>query len=213
ENPEIVAYTKPELTVDTSVFEGAGCPLDSTSSYCYLEEGPLVELGCRRISAPDSLLGGLDPSYPIAKCGGVGISILAQPAIYEVGYMLRSGVGYVVYRDNAFQLVSSERELRKLYAPIDSPEEALSYALAATGYFAFFDTEISSKYEYLTDRIENTHVKRTNDGYLVLLYDYIPCGCGRHGTFAVDVYIRQSGKIEITWEEMVYRDENMRCYD
>lgn len=213
ENPEIIAHQKPDLIVDTDIFKQAGCHFDTGSKSCDVKAGPLAKFRCLGISAPDPLLGGLDPAYPIADCSGIGSSWLARPCLYETGCMVQVGVGYVVFRDNEFHLVSSERELRNLYAPIDSPEEALSYALAATGYFALYDTEISNKYEYLVDRIENTHVIETWDGYLVNLFDYPACGCGQHGTFTTDIYVRRSGQIEKLNQELVYRDISKICYD
>ena len=106
----------------------------------------------------------------------------------------------VLLRDGEFQLTGLIPELQAVFAPVESANEALSYALAATGLYARYGIEThecTSVDCYLADTIEDTHVDETEGGYVVHLFsDYEPpCGCGTHITCAVRVSVTREGQI------------------
>jgi hypothetical protein len=114
-----------------------------------------------------------------------------------------------------------ESELRELYAPIESEDEALSYALAATGYQARnFTTDLPrhaypapGEVDYFVNELEDTHVTKSQEGYRVRLYDYTWCGCGHHETYAMDVLVTASGVISTTKGAPVYQLRPSACFD
>ncbi len=71
-------------------------------------------------------------------------------------------------------------EIRARYAPIESEDEALSYALAATGYQAAYDLEktfcndVYLDYIAQVPQIEETHVERLENSYRIYLFTTDP---------------------------------------
>lgn len=132
---------------------------------------------CDSISSPNPLWGGLEPSYPIARCAILHWSlrnITNREFFYASdGGMLRPSYRYVVYKEGGLQEIHTIAELQALYAPITSANEALSYAMVATGLEADFRDKLEEdleRYHFYVLKLENTYVKPTNDGYQVLLY-------------------------------------------
>ena len=97
-------------------------------------------------------------------------------------------------------------ELAKLFAPIETPEEALSYAIATTGLSAVYDTDLPRSYRFLVDKIEDTHVAQTSTGYEVFLYDDYLCGCGPHTVSLVKVQVTTEGKVSLMEPVPVFQD-------
>jgi len=222
DHTETIRHPKPDLSVDDSLLADLGCPVvdgESNRRRCSFDEMPsaLAALRCESAGSPDPLLGGLEPSYPMAVC------TVARHYLYRTACMVDVGVGYVIERRGKYERIVSESKLRAVYAPIESEEEALSYALAATGLAAHYDTGgqrelgvhnlISPGYEYFVEHLENTHVTETQDGYLVYLFDYRLCGCGQHETVANTVHVTRSGRVRRTHAELVYRDLGKICVD
>jgi hypothetical protein len=215
------------LMVDFSVFEAAGCPSDEYGRMYCEGDSPLAALGCDRIREPTELLGGLAPSYPIALCfiepfRNPDESELADDRMPAEGeYFYRTGglypifVRYVLFGDDQFRLVKTEEEFRGIFSPIDSPDEALSYALAVTNLSAYYDLEFNPDYEYFVNELEDTYVDVVEDGYIVHLYRYQVFGCGPHNTSAVDLLVTHQGFVEEVAREAVYKDpsEDDLCVD
>ncbi|CAG0927891.1 hypothetical protein TFLX_00677 [Thermoflexales bacterium] len=106
-----------------------------------------------------------------------------------------------MFKDNAFHLLSTSDNLRATFAPIESTEEALSYALVATDLMALYDLPSKLKgrpYAYLVNELEETHVEYAPEGYVVHLYAHPEpgCGCGFHVTAAVDVIVTEAGAVK-----------------
>jgi hypothetical protein len=87
-----------------------------------------------------------------------------------------------VEQDGVSRMIRTQEELRDLFAPIESAEEALSYAMMATGYEAKYAPEDyrlavpdncdpgPQFYHYYTDVLEDTHVTEVINGYHVYLF-------------------------------------------
>jgi hypothetical protein len=213
--PSFVNHTPPELTVDFEPFEDSGCPLDRYNFRRCEADSPLAALGCDEIRQVD-LLGGLDPPYPIAECLS---SLYNGPE--ERDYLFRRGcmepvaVRYVVWREDEFHLIETDDELRALFAPIETAEEALSFALAVQGSLSarYGLTYQPESTKYLAGRIQDTHVESLPDGYLVHLFYREYCGCSYHETAAVDVHVTEQGYLEEVKRQAVYRDLLEMCID
>lgn len=192
---QIVEHPDPGLKVDHSYFSGQGCFNDlSCSPEGFIQPDPPITM----IRKPSDLLGGLSPALPLA----VGSTVLYQDegeivAVYANRCMRNQYIRYLVRSNDQTLLVDSIEEMAMLYAPIDSPQEALSYAIATTGYAALFDLEQIKKPTLYTDVIEESHVEEVSGGYIVHLFNDYLCGCGPHVVQSVAVTVLQDGTIQI----------------
>ena len=199
--PEFINHTPPNLAVSMDAFS------DNTL---------LADFGCDEIQAPSNLLGGLDPSYPIAICANQYIpgegteeleaQIESGQFFYYTGGLFGSYVRYIVYQNGEFVLLNTEEDLRKLFAPIESPDEALSYVLAVKRLSAAYGLAYDPAYKYEVDIIEDTYVTPESDGHLVHLFFDQVFGCGPHWTSDVDVYVSADGIIEQRNSRQLFRD-------
>jgi hypothetical protein len=223
--PKVINHNPPSLSVSFSKFQEIACPLDE-NGYLNCDSGhPLSALDCDDIFAPPSLFGGLDPAYPFAICQIDAIygnssdetkaEIDAGEYFYYEGGLSGKYIRYIVFRNDEFLLLKSEKEFREVYAPIESPEEALSYVLAVTNLSASYGIVLDPASEYETNTIEDTFVTATSDGYDLLLYYYAAYGCGPHWTSAVLVHISREGIIQELSQTNVFRDPNLDdvCFD
>jgi hypothetical protein len=203
--PEIINHPPPNLTAPSmDVFSNELLPVD---------------FGCTEIQAPSSLVGGLTPSYPIAVCSiqypsGEGTEELTTEIesgqyFYYTGGLFGTFVRYIVYQNGEFVLLKTEDEFRKVFAPIESPQEALSYVVAVKNLSASYGIQYFPDLVYEVDTIEDTYVLPDADGYLVhLFYDQV-FGCGPHWTSEVDVHVSLDGSIEERGGRALFRDPNL----
>ena len=211
--PEIVHYPKPDLKVNGNAFQKAGClPGDYNRLDCSSIPS-IAALECDQIYRTGDLLGGLDPNLPLAQCEYAPYRHEQYDLeSFEGTYLFNSGcsmaflVRYLVPQGDGFTLVHNQDELAEIFAPIETPEEALSYAIAATGLTAVYDTDLPRSYRFLVDKIEDTHVDQTSAGYEVFLYDDYLCGCGPHTVSLVKVQVTPEGKVSLMNPVPVYED-------
>ncbi len=208
----------PTAAIENSPFDQSSCPVDDSGRNVCPSDSPLGQLGCEWIAAPDEALSDLEPPYPINICwlrGYGGQFLTSEEYIYRTGCMLPQYARYVVQRQGQFVLLGSLPELQEAYAPISSEQEALSYALAATGLQAFVDFEAPPNYRYFVESVKDSQAILTDQGYLVNLYDYQLCGCGPHTTFAVEVLIKVNGSVEETSRTPAFEDpeQDSLCID
>lgn len=193
---EIIEHTPPDLKMDNNYFSQQGCFTDlNCSPEGFQQPDPPVTI----IRKPSDMLGGLTPSLPIA----VGSTVLYRdepeiPAVYANRCMRNQFIRYLVRIDNETILVDSVESMARLYAPIDSSEEALSYAIATTGYSALYDLSSIKKPVVYSDPLEETHVQQAEGGYIVHLFDTYLCGCGPHITQSIDVTVYTDGTIALS---------------
>jgi len=203
---QFITYPRPDLRVDYSVFESAGCIVDGLRLFCE-ESDSVSELGCDEIEQ-NPLYGGLDPAYPIAMCLFDDELSAGKDSFFHVGgFLSMKSVQYVVYENGRFSLIANIQTLQSLFAPIETEQEALSYALVTndlTPYFSFYH---DPTYRYLVDRIEGTHVERYGDDFLVHTFEADVPGCGEyHAAAAVDILITRSGQVEILSQLDVFQN-------
>ncbi len=218
---KVTNHPKPDLKVDTEIFTNAGCPLNKYGYQGCLDNSPLASLGCDSILEPTNLLGALQPSYPLILCLVEPVGTAITQMVNDGNYFVNIGcqrpmfVRYVIFQNNEYQLIKNEQEFREVFNPIESPNEALSYALAVTGLSAYYGLEEDTGYRYFVDLIEDTHVVETERGYEVLLYKYIACGCGPHTTSAVSILVTPQGQLNQIDMMLVFEDpkEDKLCID
>jgi hypothetical protein len=214
--PKIVNHPAPDLKVDFTPFENAGCPLNDSGYTHICEEGSvLYNLECDRLSSVPDEFGGLSPAYPMAICTYVpyGRDDVAEPwntpaseYFYNVGGPMPMLVRYVIFVNGEFQLIKNPDEFRAVFAPVDSPDEALSFALALADVYAEFDMVFLPGYRYEVKTLEETYVETTGDGYLVHGFDYQFFGCGPHYYYAVDIMVTPDGRVQENSRTKIYRN-------
>ena len=167
------------------------------------------QLGCSWIEDPNPGLKDLEPQNPLNLCwviGAGGQRLPAEEYVYRKGCMLPQYARFVVQQSGEFVLLKSRDDLQKAYAPITSEKEALSYALAATGFQAISGFGAPPNYRYFIDQVKDSGAVLTDQGYLVNLYDYRLCGCGPHTTFAVDILVKADGTVDEIGRTPAYED-------
>ncbi len=215
--PKVINHAAPALTVDTGPFDRAGC--EKISGYWRCPEGtPLKELGCDFIEASE-LLGGLSPTYPLVVCKTRQMPSADGPQmqtyLYNSGCLVKDLARLVVYKEGQFQLIRNLDELKAAFAPLDSPDEALSYALAATGLTPVYGIKVESGYRYFVSSLEDTHVVTGSDGYHVNLYRKQICGCGPHTFYKTEVIVDKDGNLKMSERQSILENpaEDGRCVD
>lgn len=217
--PKIINHPPPpNIPVAFDEFTNAGCPAGTSDQPCGADTA-LADFGCSDILIPSNFIGGLNPPYPIALCQidlrsgttspEIESEIDAGEYIYPLGGLSGSFIRYVVFQDGEYRLLKTEDEFRTMYAPIESPEEALSYVLAVTRYSASYGMEYDPTMKYEVRTLEDTYVTSESDGYILHLYFHQFYGCGPHWTSAVDVHISFEGIIREIGQTQVFRDPTL----
>ena len=179
-----------------------------------MSEPTRAALGCDEIQAPPGLLGGLDPSYPIATCLMIPNQMNAETQadiekglyFFYTGGLFGSYTRYVILQDGEFRLLKSEEDFRAVYAPVETPEEALSYVLAVTNLSAYYGLAYDSAHKYEVNRIEDTYVISESDGYRLHLYHEKVFGCGPHWISQVEMHVSTEGVIQEIGGKPIFRD-------
>lgn len=204
-HPTVIHHKAPDSKVETDWIEKAGCPLNEYSSGLYSgtcsSDSPLLKMGCDSITV-DDLLGGLP--YPMVTCENSNLMPLGNDYSQIGCYLSQRTVSLLTFRDGTYQFIGA-KDVKAMSVPIESQEEALSYVLSTTKYYARYDIEIESYYEYYVDKIEATFIEETPKGYhLHLFSEPDPCGCDNHYTDAVDIIVDRNGDITIADSQRIY---------
>jgi hypothetical protein len=214
--PQVINHPKPDLAGDIQPFVDAGCSGENLYVMECATDSPLRELGCDFLRAT-MLSGGLDPAYPVAICVRRESSgEPPDPSFFKMtGCLMPLYQAVVIAVDGEFRLVSDPDDYPAYFEPIESEDEALSYAQLVTGLDAVFGREAvqESSYIYRVDQLEDTHVVKTDDGYVVNLFSGAEplCGCGTHTFYQRDVLVRPDGQVEIIQSTPLYDLE--ACFD
>ncbi len=200
----IVEATPPALSVDNSFFESKGC-FDSPD--CLPESFQLIDFPIEVLEPVNESLGGLSPAVPMAMAVNNSPYFLGDDNFtYSQHCLVSRYTRYIVYADEGYQLLDTRSKLAAFYTPVDSPLEAYSFAIAATGYRPLYNIAEDETIFYEAKVIEDSHVDESNDGYVVHLFDNFMCGCGPHYTKAIDVTVHTDGTLEISEPLNVFRN-------
>ena len=200
----VIEHSAPELTVDNAYFKDLGC---FQSVDCLPEEFTNRPYPVQSIYQVSDLLGGLRPELPIAIAGNVTFYDEEKvPSVYSQNCMASFAVRYLIVVDGQMRLVDSYEGMREIYAPIENEDEALSYAVALTGYSAYYDIKSNSDYKILAKPLEETYSRFDGEVFTVHLFNDFLCGCGPHITESVDVTVTQDGEISLSEPLDAFRD-------
>ena len=172
----------------------------------------LIALGCDEIRGPRFYLGGLQPPYAVMEC----IHESSEPPNREY-FRQQPGLdtryrSYAIFQDGKYRLIIKKSEFKASFAPVESTDEAISYAMAMTSLSARYDIDPNANVDYLVDVIEETHAEETSDGYLVHLFDWDhKMGCDIHSFYAVKVLVTRDGEVHEVKRQEIYRSYS--CFD
>jgi len=204
---QVAPVTNP---VDKTPFQNVGCTWQSDNFAVCEEEGVFKKMGCDSISSTSDFLSLLSPALPMVVCNYN--PYLQDPVdetaegIYNQGCRMPMLVRLIVYQDGNYQLIQNASGLQSFYAPIESPNEALAYAIAATGNQPLYNYDSSLDYRYLIKELPETKVEEVTGGYEVLLYDYQFCGCGPHTYSIVKINVQVDGTLTVSDPIPAYED-------
>ena len=172
----------------------------------------LIALGCDEMHGTRFYAGGLQPAYGVMECIHAGEEppdreYFKQPAGMDTRFR-----SLAVFQEGEYRLIIKKSEFRDIFAPVESAEEALSYAMAMTSLSARFDINPDEEVEYLVDVIAETHAEEIPGGYLVYLFDSDrKMGCDIHSFYAVKVLVTRDGQVNEMERQEIYRSE--ACFD
>lgn len=213
--PNFINHTPPSYSVDFTPIRSLQCPIPGATSSDCDPNNPYASLGCDEIQEPSFLLGALNPSFPIALCFVVPSERPDHQEPQPDSYFFRQGglrgeyARYLIHRNNQFQVLENANEFKTMFAPIESPDEAIGYAIAVTGLDAVYGLKYEPEYIYSTNTIEDTFALPDGDGYLVRLYHFREFGCGPHEMVAFDLHVSHDGTIQEVGRQAIYRDPKM----
>jgi hypothetical protein len=212
--PEFVNTQAPALSMDLTPFQDAGCKSDEQGALrCPPNLPPFDQFGCSEILDASPLLGGLTPAAPLMRCIRDQIpdqEMSPDLYLFNQGCLVGSYVSYVAYRDGQFILIKNRADLKAAFGPVESADEALSYAQAATGFKALYGLK-NENMRYLAEKIADTQVQLEENQYRVTLYSFKTCGCGPHAMSLRLVFVKFSGDVDTydplpVWEDPTQDD-------
>jgi hypothetical protein len=115
-------------------------------------------------------------------------------------------VRYVIAVEGEFRLVKNADEFQAVFAPVESADEALSFAISLANVYALYGLKVDWKYRYTVSALEDTYVDTTEGGYIVHAFDYQFFGCGLHYYYAVDVKVKSDGNVAELTRTKIYRN-------
>ena len=128
-------------------------------------------------------LGGLNPKIEMAEVSSRNLEdndCLNRNNLNEINEMCEFCVDLVVKKNGKFILVKSDNDLKKLFAPIDNEEEAISYVSIITGTYPMYDFEQIKDMKYLVSHFNKTYASRQKAGFETVTFDYDIFCCPPH---------------------------------
>jgi hypothetical protein len=207
QHPTVINYPPLDWSINGQRLKETGCT-------GRLQEAcpDLVALGCDEINAPRFFLGGLQPPYPVMECIHENGELPNKDYFKQVPGLDTRYRSFVIYQNGLYKLLINKSEFREIFAPVESTDEAISYAMAMTSLGARSDIDPDANVEYLVDKIEETHAEKTPDGYLVYLFDWShKMGCDTHPFYAVKILVTPEGGVHEVDRQEIYR--SYACFD
>ena len=179
-----------------------------TADYSFLQKRFKV----RELWKAPNYLGGLNPSYPIALA--YQDFEVAKDTDWASNGLILSFAKIIIKKDNNYIFIANRAELKSVYAPITSKQEALSYSILYTRFFPVFDPEFfKSSYTYYGDEPTISYINQRGDNYYVHLFSYTTFGC-EHPYYSIIVKVSKVGNVEIQSKTKAFQDPNNHlCVD
>ncbi len=172
--------------------------------------------GCFEIKNVSSELYALTPALPIVECLYLtkdDSALEDDLGIVREGCMMPIYRRFIVGQGTDSRIISSAEQFRLMFAPVQSKEEALAFAVALTDSFALYDTTVPEGYFKTASQVTPTYAEDTKEGYAVHLFEIQSCGCGSHPYYAVDYLVTGDGNVTETHREEVFNSNYSICVD
>ncbi len=200
--PRFINHPQPDTSTSIGAFTFGGC--DEASGLCP-PDSPVGQLGCQKVVARD-LAGGLTPPVPAAWCL-VEVGQPANPDVFQyIPYPNPHHRSIVLYNEGQYYLVSDPASLQALYAPIETPTEALSLSMLLTTADPGYGQGVLPKAQYLVGTIEDTHVASYPDYYQVNLFSSEPTAACERTTYQNIVRVTRQGQVILLSKEALYTE-------
>jgi hypothetical protein len=219
---ENIVTSEPPTVEPTDLFpfQNIGCTWQG-KVYADCPEGSIPKkMGCDSLSKPSRFLGLLASESQMLICSyfphlHTEPDKLEAKGLYVRGCKALSKERLLVYSDGDYLLIRDLEDLRYNFTPINNSDQALGYAIAATGFTARYDFEDLKNYRILTDNLEETSVTPVSDGFEIFLYHQELCGCGPHTTFMQKVKVTTTGDVDLiaSIEAFENPEEDNLCVD
>ena len=189
------AATKFDAHVDREPLLKLGCKVTGDALVCGTPSTAKGDgITCGEYSSPRILLGGLTPKVAITGCDTIGRGLEIK-GVYRSGCRLATWHRYVVADGKKLDLIDTKDAFVKRFAPVETPAEALAFAVALTDSKALFKIDLPPNAVVSLKTIDPTSVTPVADGFKVRLYGYQFCGCGPHNFLAIDYLVTRAGEI------------------
>lgn len=201
-----------EIENDSNGFIDAGCLAEDYNLNCDslgLEE----RFGCMRIVNASQELENLSPQLPVVECLYLGKESGGFQGILREGCMMPLFRKYIAKQGEEIKLIESIDDFRSEFAPVETKEEALAFAIALTSSLPRYDTSVPEGYFLVSPAIVPTYANETEEGYIVHLFDSELCGCGTHPYYAVDYLVSRDGNVTELSREEVFNSTRQVCFD
>lgn len=220
-NTSVVEITPPVVEPqDLSPFQNIGCVWQNDNYAICPKDSIPNKMGCDSLSTAPEFLGLLDQKKQFVVCSYVqnlsNIGDDPEPkSLWKDGCknIIRQRV--LTYDEGDYLLIRDIEDLKYYFSPISNPDQALGYAITATGYSPRFDLENLKGYRILTDQLQETNVAMVNNGYEMSLFSNQLCGCGPHTTYQIKVKVTSNGDILLIDSIPAFEnpDEDHLCVD
>ncbi|MBP7737553.1 MAG: hypothetical protein KA369_16350 [Spirochaetes bacterium] len=132
----------------------------------------------------NDLAGSLTPAYPMAMGKE---RIKRTDCLFYRGCTAPEGFTLIIKTGDGYRIARNQDDLKKFFAPIETREEALSYAFISTGLKPEYKFDLGKKPRTFVWKINSTYSIEKGNGYEVNLFDYRECGCGPH-PYTMNIY-------------------------
>jgi len=197
---------------NASAFIEAGC-IETGNGWLDCSSIGLEKMfSCEEIKVPGDL-GGLSSKVPIVECnvlvenwtGDTDVGIMHLGCLYPLFKK------YIIIENGEYKLIGSKEEFIQFFAPVESPEEALGFAVALTGSYPVYNMTIPENYKVFVPEIKTTYVEESGGEFNVHLFNMQICGCGNHPYYSIDYIVTRAGESKVISSERIY--ENPQFFD
>ena len=195
--PRLKVHTEPCTRITTTALS-----IDS-SKFKFFEDTFHMNF----INQAENYLSGLTPRKKILIAYSLGIeggNYLADPSI-------TNSFKYIIVEtsNNKYELIDTNEKFKRFFAPVDSKEEALSFACALSNSEPKYDfSDIKDNFILYQQEINVTNVKELSNGYEVQLFLYQMTGCPPHYYYSTKYFVGKNGDVKEIERKKFYEDPN-----
>jgi hypothetical protein len=172
------------------------CRIDSNIEGRSIFHEPGIEYGGFLPRYPMILLEGAGLQYGLASKGSLKYGEGMMPVSYEI----------MIKKEDRYLIISSESELKKIFAPVESPAEAISFVCALTHSKPLYVFDLSIRNKYYKKILNKTFVSIQDNDYVVRLYHFERFGCYPHSMYLITYLVTRNGDIKELSREKIYED-------